>query len=303
LHSPLRKATWLAASSLYILSVLAVLPLVPYGCGKEGKSGDAVLARVGSSKLRVRDLRAAFPHGEGANISGSQARLYVQRWINTELLQQEARRRGLNNDIEIRRELLNVERELLANALFEQVLGGDVEVSEEETREFFEENPEMFLREEEEARVLQILVTTWQQANEIRSRLLAGEKFDSLATAHSLDPSAARGGDMGYVTRDGLPQEVAREAFRLRIDRVSSPIRSALGYHIIRVVDRQPEGSVKDLSQVRGVAREQVTIQKIRDARRELIARLRTARDVYTNFELLSGIVADSTERKETQGP
>lgn len=81
----------------------------------------------------------------------------------------------------------------------------------------------------------------------IRARILAGEKFEDVAKAESDDPSAALGGDLGYVKPEDLREpNFAKAAASLPVGELSEPVLTVYGYHLIEVTDRKPDtGEVK----------------------------------------------------------
>lgn len=87
-----------------------------------------------------------------------------------------------------------------------------------------------------------------EQENEIKLRLRGfkkrieeGENFATLAVLYSEGPSAANGGELGYMGRAQLDKNYASSAFNLKGDRVSNVVKSEFGYHIIQLVDRKGE--------------------------------------------------------------
>jgi len=87
------------------------------------------------------------------------------------------------------------------------------------------------LLSEEEARL---------RLERLRERVLAGEPFETLARAHSDDAaSAARGGDMGWLSPSELPPEVAEAVRGLSPGEVSRPFRTPAGWHLVQLVERR----------------------------------------------------------------
>lgn len=98
----------------------------------------------------------------------------------------------------------------------------------------------------EQVHARHILVDTADEAQRLRAQLEAGGDFAALARAHSLDESTRdNGGDLGYFPRGILVSaEVEEAAFSLQPGQFSDVITSALGYHIVQVVERDPNRSV-----------------------------------------------------------
>lgn len=88
-----------------------------------------------------------------------------------------------------------------------------------------------------------ILVDTQQEAESIHAQLEAGADFTALAKAHSQDASTREsGGDLGFFPRGILvAPEVEEAAFALQPGQFSDVVSSSLGYHIVQVVEQDPE--------------------------------------------------------------
>jgi len=75
----------------------------------------------------------------------------------------------------------------------------------------------------------------------LHQRLKDGEAFDELAKAHSEDPSAALGGDLGFVSPADLADpKFAETAAGLEVGDISEPVLTAYGYHIIQATEKRP---------------------------------------------------------------
>jgi len=122
--------------------------------------------------------------------------------------------------------------------------------SESTVREFHAKRAELFT-EPEQIRFSLILLkvdpsspkAAWDKAREeaaaIRERLAKGQDFASLARLHSVDASAERGGDMGYVHRGMLPEGLADEILRQPRGGVTAPLQLLEGVALARFDDRK----------------------------------------------------------------
>jgi len=79
-----------------------------------------------------------------------------------------------------------------------------------------------------------------QRLLDLRSRIIAGESFSTLAILYSEDPGTApRGGETGFTTRGELAKPYAEAAWALKKDVVSKIVETEFGFHIIQLIDRK----------------------------------------------------------------
>ena len=145
----------------------------------------------------------------------------------------------------------DIEKEVRANTVQEKQLA-KVKLSRREVREFFESKRDSIGRIMESVDISHILVETrpgesarqeaLERAMNVRRRLLEGADFIELATSLSDDPgSAARGGDLGFMSRNDFVREYAEAAVRLQPGEISDVVESQFGFHIIRMEEKRGE--------------------------------------------------------------
>jgi len=84
-----------------------------------------------------------------------------------------------------------------------------------------------------------ILVDSKAEADLIKSKIDKGECFETLAKKYSKCPSGENGGDLGYFDRGQMVKEFEDVAFNLPVGKVSEPVKTQFGWHIIKVYDRK----------------------------------------------------------------
>lgn len=97
----------------------------------------------------------------------------------------------------------------------------------------------------------------FSRALKIRERALQGEDFSRLARKYSEGAGAPDGGDIGWVDRKSLLNEIAEVAFKMSPGEISLPVRTSLGVHLVKVEDLQPEKPMP-LSEVRTKIKEEL---------------------------------------------
>ena len=130
-------------------------------------------------------------------------------------------------------------------------IGHDVDVTEDECRRFYESQPQDFFVPER-LRVSHLflaappetapeIVETKRTAIEALSvRLVAGEDFAKLTAENSEDEvSKLRGGDLDYFSANRMPPDFVEAALKLHQGEISKPIRTRLGFHILKLIDVQ----------------------------------------------------------------
>ena len=78
-----------------------------------------------------------------------------------------------------------------------------------------------------------------ERAERVLEGLRAGADFANVAVTHSDGQKALEGGDLGWRLASDLPTMLADAVLRLETGDVSEPVRSASGFHLVKLVDRQ----------------------------------------------------------------
>lgn len=110
--------------------------------------------------------------------------------------------------------------------------------------------------------------TGWERAraeiDDIARQLRAGADFATLARERSNDPSAATGGDLGWLARGELEPSFEAPLLALPAGGVTAAIRSGAGYHLFQLVE---QGALTEqmLAEGRQQAREILTQRKAQE--------------------------------------
>ncbi|WP_394550122.1 peptidylprolyl isomerase [Pantoea sp. SGAir0180] len=88
------------------------------------------------------------------------------------------------------------------------------------------------------AAALHILVKQEAEAKVLLAKLKKGENFQQLAKKHSICPSGRNGGDLGEFRRGKMVAAFDKAAFTCPLLQPFGPVKTAFGYHIIKVLYR-----------------------------------------------------------------
>lgn len=154
----------------------------------------------------------------------------------------------------------NLRRDAIINNLVENEVAGDIDITDKEVKVFYKENEEN-LRKPESVTARHILVSlppspseeeekaALEKIAEIQKKLKKGEKFDELAAVYSDHPTSAQGGELGTLIRGRTDPEFEEAAFALKVGKISNPVKTKLGYHLIRV-DAREKSRIPSLKEV-----------------------------------------------------
>jgi len=93
------------------------------------------------------------------------------------------------------------------------------------------------------------------KAEEVRQLARNGRDFAALARQFSEGPGAENGGEIGTFTRGQMESALEEAAFHLKPGEVSEPVRTAAGFHLLRIEQDVAAGH-KSLDEVRDTIRE-----------------------------------------------
>lgn len=108
---------------------------------------------------------------------------------------------------------------------------------------------------------------------QIKERLDNGGNFAELARQYSEDGSAARGGDLGWLSPGTTVPEFERAMDELKPGKVSQPVHSPFGWHLIEVLERRQEDVSKERQRL--LARQELRARKVDEAYESWLRQLR----------------------------
>jgi peptidyl-prolyl cis-trans isomerase C len=205
--------------------------------------------------------------------------------ISEKLLIQEAKKRGLEQDKDVLDQIKKTTEQILVQSLVEKEIIEKVKVDDQEALTYYEENKNNFITKEQ-VYLYNILVETEEVAKDILEKLKSGVDFIELAKEKSTGPSAAQGGDLGYVSKGELIPEIENVVFALEIGSISDIIKSEYGFHILKVTDKKPE-VLKTFEEVKEEITQTLLSTKQKEAFDNLLEELKSQVTIEINEEAL----------------
>ncbi|RXI41137.1 peptidylprolyl isomerase [Clostridium tetani] len=155
-----------------------------------------------------------------------------------------------------------IKKETLIQWTISKVLS-EAEVKEEDIKEFYNNNKNMFI-EEERVSTKHILVETKEEAEKIIDEIKNGLSFEEAAKEYSNCPSKGSGGDLGTFGRGRMVKEFEEAAFEMKEGTISNPVKTQFGYHIIKLEKKYGKGT-KEYNEVKDLIKKQLHQEKERD--------------------------------------
>ena len=202
-------------------------------------------------------------------------RRFLDELITRELLMQEARRQGLDQNDSIRDRTQRYKEQLILDELLKDRLREKVELTPAELAAYYDKHADELLAPLK-VQVSQMLLPNLPAAKDLKKQIDAGSgDFGRFAQRYSIDEKTkAKGGDLGPYRKSALDPDVDAVVQTLRPGVVSEPIKTDAGYYLVRVSPLDQETIQADLA-TRERLRQELLADKRRKRFEEVIADIR----------------------------
>src|ERR1700704_3846211 len=261
----LRLGLAAAVAGSLALVLFAGLPL-------RAEDANPVLAKVNGSEIRQSDLALAEEE-LGPSLAqmdpATKKENVLAFLIDMKIVAKAAEDKKIENNEDFKKRLAFTRNRLLMDSLL--ATEGKAATTDEAMKKVYEEASKQ-ITGEQEVHARHILVETEDEAKAIKAELDKGADFAELAKKKSKDPGASDGGDLGFFTKEQMVPEFSAVAFTLEPGKISDPVKSQFGWHIIKVEEKRAR-KAPEFEQVKAQIETYVT----RKAQAEYVAKLREA--------------------------
>lgn len=277
----------------YLVWIYWLFPvLISINCEKDISS--PVIARVGNSVLTIEDLNNSIPSEYNNMITREQNINYVKQWIHTELLYKEALSRKIDREPNMKNRLKEMKKNLLAAEMVNRnsSLSESSIIDDNIVNKYYTEHKDEFIREKDVAKYLEIIVDDQKTAWHI-IRNSNADNFLEFASDYSKLPVS----DLTYVpyvALDDIPPDIAQAIKSCKINGITKPIASEMGYHVILVLDKLEKGGVCLQEEVKDEIINRLSTKMQKQSLEKMISELRLKTDVEFNVNLIPGNNNDS---------
>ncbi len=269
---------------------LIFLTLIP-----TARAGDNdVVARMGESTLTLRDARQLAEQNpqEAQNLQSLERLLRIEAMRR--YLADEARKQSFDKKPEVAARMAHAADQALAAAYMNSIARPPADYpSEAQLQEAYAANKAAFTTDRQ-FRLSQIYIPgtdekARKEAEELR-QLAAQKKADFAAIARKSSkhaPSAAAGGDMGWLAEKSLQPAIRKAVQGLSKGQVTPVVAGEEGFHIIRLVDiREPE--VLPLDKVKDALTQSLRLRKAQEIEAAYLEKLQARMPIAINEIALS---------------
>jgi len=258
----------LGLASAALSGALAVALLA--GLPARAEDANPVLAKVNGSEIRQSDVALAEEE-LGPSLAqmdpATKKDNVLSFLIDMKIVSKAAEDKKIENNEDFKRRLAFTRNRLLMDSLL--ATEGKAATTDEAMKKVYDDAAKQ-ISGEQEVHARHILVETEDEAKAVEDELKKGADFAELAKKKSKDPGASDGGDLGFFTKDQMVPEFSAVAFALEPGKISDPVKSQFGWHVIKVEEKRNR-KAPDFDQVKGQIETYVT----RKAQADYVAKLR----------------------------
>lgn len=212
-----------------------------------------VILTIGNQEFKTADFFQSFTKNQFSNDTTKPTGLaeYLELYTNLKLKIIDAQSKGLDTTASFNEELASYKKQLAQPYLTDKVLI-DYLVAE------------AYQRSKEEIRAAHILtavpllaspadtLAAYRATLAMRAKLQEGEDFGEMAKRFSKDTlTASKGGDLGYFTVFSMVYPIENLLYQSQVGKIVGPIRTAAGYHLIKILDRRPSRGKIQVAHIR----------------------------------------------------
>jgi peptidyl-prolyl cis-trans isomerase C len=199
---------------------------------------------------------------------------FLDDLITREILLQEARRIGLDHNPAFQERMERVKEQLMLDELMKDAVSAPVDVKDEEVQAYYDAHRTLIV-ESLQVRAAHIVLQTETQAKDVKHQLNQGYNFAKLAQRYSIDEATkANGGEFGVYRRGVADPGIEPALLTLKPGIVSEPIETPAGFHLVKVLGREPDEAQR-LEAVKERLRRELVADKRRKQLEDALAKMR----------------------------
>ena len=258
----------------FLVAVLALLS----GCGETAQDR-RVVASVNTRVLTMEMIRSQTDSSQ--KLTDAELQQYVNRWVTSELLYEEAQRKGYDETEEIRQKVAEARKQLSIAELLEREVYALAEssIQPDEIDSYYQSHNSEFALNENLVRLSVAIFSQNDAAVQFRASALGESGWDAAVDEFRND--TAKGmislSDSLFFTQSSLyPPDLWKVASALGMQEVSFPVNTSVGYVVMRSLGQFKKGTPAPYTYVEPEIRSRLTMERRQQKYQEYIQQLRT---------------------------
>ncbi len=218
------------------------------------------IARVEDSYLTEQKLLELLPEAPPLSATKTEmVKSLISNWTKKQILYQKAQKYHFDEDRILKSRAEDYFKDLVIDAYLKYNFQSNVNITEQEIRDYYFKNKKSFVRTAEEAKITHIVVNDYEKARTIKSTLRSYDrnKKNRLFSQYDFETKIVRKGQS--------VNELDKTIFETKPRHILGPIASDYGYHVIEVLERYSEGSIRPIKEVRDEIFQHLTQMKIQN--------------------------------------
>ena len=258
-----------------------IVAIFTAGCTQEQTTGN-VVARVNNQTLTMEMVRA---NSNGVDqLTQDDIRQIANRWITNELLYQEAQQRGYDAAEHIQRKISEAKKQLCISELLENEVYSLAEgsVRPDEIAAYLQTHGTEFILREDLVKLSIVIFQSSESANQFREATLGVQGWDNSVAQFRSNPTSSIMSfrDSVFFTQSSLyPPELWKVANALGMFEVSFPVKTSVGFVVIRSLGQFKSGTPSPLQYVESEIRSRLAMELRQQRYQQFI---QTLRNKYT---------------------
>ncbi|MEW6467435.1 MAG: peptidylprolyl isomerase [Bacteroidota bacterium] len=226
---------------LHLLKTLAFTLVAGIAPAQQNTTDDRILMTVGDEKVTVSEFMSVYQKNPSVKDSENKSiQEYIELYTNFRLKVKEARDLGMDTSASFRNELMGYRKQLSMPYLTDTVVNDKLLKEVYERMQWDIRSSHILIKCDPNALPKDTLAA-YNAAMKAYNRIKAGEDFAKVCKQVTQDDyGKTNGGDLDYRTVFELIYPFETAMYNMKVGEVSKPVRSQVGYHIIKVTDRQP---------------------------------------------------------------
>lgn len=280
----LRFLGQMAALSFVMVLILVALS----GCKTKEKTGTP-LAQVGESTLTLEDVRRTFPQEFEQALPREQYLDFVKRWIDDEVIYQQALKAKLDEDSLVALRIEDMRRKLLIEEFMARENEGEsVEPDEAALSQYYEVHREEFRRKHAEFKPVVMRLRNLKEALEVKSKL-RGADYATQVAPYLIDSLPEVPEAIPFRRAQELRPCLQAAVAASQAGQVLGPLTCPEGVVLVKIADRAEAGSLVAFSEVRDHIAGMLMMERKSKQREGTIARYKEGALITFNLDKIPG--------------